>query len=488
MLKTFLGKFTFFFWLSFFLINIPIHVFGITYIKDLLKSSEQEKISLMVHTLKPVISLNISFNQFDELQAIFDNILKYKHINSIEILLKDGSHTYTSPSKNLSSEDSAIFYFQTQIVDPFEKKEIAVLTLGYENTYLNHLNQELLLLFFSMFFLAFIMFFLFFLFFVRQDFNALGNISKKLLYYLNQDTYEPIQAKNVSTEISTIVDVVNNVIKKNIHYVKVLKVFNTQLEDSVSQKVSELQKQGELMVHQSRQAAMGEMLESIAHQWRQPLNIIGLATTKLDLAYQFKEMDDATFHEVIETVSYNINYMSNTINDFRNFIHPNIEQIFFTPEKSFQELVKILGAQLENNSIKYTLSIEENTHIYGVGNEFQQVALIMINNSIDAIKSQVEKKIDRDFRIYVHFSKDEDNSIIQVSDNGGGIKESDIHSIFNAYFSTKFSSQGTGIGLHIVRNIIETRMHGSVTVHNIEDGCCFTIKLPLKIHNKDSNP
>jgi len=484
MLKTFLGKFTFFFWLSFFMINIPIHLFGISYIKDLLKSSEEEKISLMIHTLKPVIALNISFNQDKQLNDIFENILEHNSIDSIEVHPREGTNKHYN--SHISDDVKEIFIFQTSVMDPFTEDIIATVKLRYINDNLEQLNNKILLIFFSMFLAATTIFFMFFMFFIRKDLEVLEIMSKKLSSYLYGEKYEPIILRHTSSEeISTIVDILNDVVKQNSQYVKDLEMFNTKLETKVTQKIAKLQKQEELMVHQSRQAAMGEMLESIAHQWRQPLNIIGLATTKLDLAYKFKKMDEQTFHEVIETVSYNINYMSNTIDDFRNFLHPQMEQTYFDPQTSFRELTKILGSQLNNNTIQYKVSVEGHVEIYGVENEFKQVALIMVNNSIDAIKSQMDEKLNKKFTISIMIFQLQDKAIIQVMDNGGGIKEDSIDSIFNAYFTTKFASQGTGIGLHIVKNIIESRMKGSISVKNTKDGCCFSITLPLKNQNKE---
>lgn len=482
--KTFLWRFTFFFWFSFFLINIPIHLFGISYIKDMLKSAEHEKISLMVHTLEPVIALNISFDQSEQLYTIFDNILEYDSVHSIELHPLNGT-TIHSRVHGLDITQK-IFIHESSIIDPFEHNEIAKLKIRYHNTYLSYLNKQTLMIFFGMFISATGIFFIFFIFFMRKDSQALKIIADTLSSYLQTKHFEPIHVNNRSQEISTIANIVNDVAEENSHYVQELEKFNNELEKIVMQKVSKLKEQEELMIHQSRQAAMGEMLESIAHQWRQPLNIIGLSTAKLNLEYELKNLDDTSFHESMETIAYNINYMSATIDDFRNFNETNQEQVYFSPERIFEELIKILGAQLEHNNIEYKVSAQENIEVYGIENEFKQVALILVNNSMDAIKSKMEKEVDKKFTISVEISKEEHNVIIKVMDNGGGIKEEIMHSIFTAYFTTKFSSQGTGIGLHIVKNIIESRMQGLISVENIQDGCCFTITLPLKNKNEEA--
>jgi len=485
--KTFLRKFTFFFWFGFFLVNIPVYIFGIGYIQNALKDSEKEKIGLMLHTLKPVIALNISFNQNEEIYNIFKNILQYEYIDSVDMSFVDGrSMKVHLHNEHTNSEMLKIFEYETEIIDPFENSTVAILKIRYLNTYLEALNDKVFGIFFIMFMVATLVYFIIFVFFILKDIDALQKISKALQEFLDLNKFVPIEVKNNSQEITTIANVVNNVIEQNSRYVNVLETFNTQLESKVDQKVQELKDKEELMIHQSRQAAMGEMLESIAHQWRQPLNVIGLATVKLDFEYKLQTLSQESFDDSLETITSNINYMSNTIDDFRNFILPNHEKAYFEVQKSFAEVQKVLGAQLKNNHISYEIEVESNIQYYGVESELQQAIIIMLNNSIDAIKSQKEKEIEREFKIWVKISQENGDGVIRFSDNGGGIKKENLNSIFTPYFTTKFASQGTGIGLHIVKSIIEERMGGSIVVKNIEEGCCFTITVPLNTNQEES--
>ena len=484
MLKTFIGKFTFFFWLSFFIVNIPMYFLGVSYVKDVLKVSEEDKISLMTDTLKPIIALNLSFNQEVQLASVFENILTHKDIHSATLELKNGEIRHYKSKKDHSLDYH--FNYETSITDPFQKKEIAKLNIYYLNSNLKTVSNELIVIFTAIFIFVTIIFFIFFIFILRKDIHALSVISKNLKNYLRLKVFEPIELNNYSEEVTSIIESVNDVAEKNSIYLKELEKFNNELEDMVSIKVAELKEQKELIVNQSRQAAMGEMLESIAHQWRQPLNIIGLATTQLDLAYKLNTLDAKSFDKALETISFNTNYMSNTIDDFRNFINPVQNAASFSPEKCFEDILHILDAQLKNNDIDYSISSEKNIKLYGVDNEFIQVALILINNSIDAIKSQAKIHKDKNFKVTISIKKDTDSSLIEVTDNGGGIKEDILHSIFEPYFTTKFASQGTGIGLHIVKNIIESRMKGSISVSNTDDGCCFRIKVPLDKSTEDS--
>lgn len=258
-----------------------------------------------------------------------------------------------------------------------------------------------------------------------------------------------------------------------------LESFNIELEKRVKEEIAKQQKQERLMIHQSRQAAMGEMLESIAHQWRQPLNIIGLAAANLETQYSIGVMNKASFHDKMNIITSNITYMSQTIDDFRKFLYPAREAIVFHPKKSIEEVLNILAAQLHSNKITAELTITSDIPFYGVENEFKQVMLILLNNAIDAIKLyQKEQKIDQGM-ISILFRCKNNQGIVEVFDNGGGISDTIIDNIFNPYFTTKHDAYGTGIGLYIAKNIIESRMKGSIRAKTLNHGSCFTIKVPL---------
>lgn len=266
---------------------------------------------------------------------------------------------------------------------------------------------------------------------------------------------------------------------------KQLESFNTKLEKRVKEEMEKRQKQERLMLHQSRQAAMGEMLESIAHQWRQPLNIIGLATVNLETQYTMGSMDKKDFHDKMKIISSNITYMSHTIDDFRKFLQPEREIIVFHPRKSIEDVLKILAAQLESNQIVNTLHINCSLSFYGVENEFKQVLIILLNNAVDAIKTQLQEKSINQGKITITFSCENEQGLVAVCDNGGGISDTFIDDIFNPYFTTKHDSYGTGIGLYLAKNIIETRMKGSLNVKTTDSGSCFTIKVPLVYNIED---
>lgn len=258
-----------------------------------------------------------------------------------------------------------------------------------------------------------------------------------------------------------------------------LKRFNEKLEEKVRSEVEKQQNQTKVMLHQSRQAAMGEMLESIAHQWRQPLNIMGLAIANIETQIAIKEIDKKELLEKLEAIAYNISYLSDTIDDFRNFLNPAADnyEAHFMPTKSVSEIFKILKAQFRNSSIHVeTNFLEFDIYFKGVENEFKQILFILLNNSIDAIRTNAKNN---DGFILIEVSKENKKGIVKIIDNGGGIDPLIQNKIFDPYFTTKSKSYGTGIGLYMAKNIIEARMGGTIQFSPTINGSCFSLELPL---------
>ena len=480
MFKTLISKFTFFFWLVFFVINIPIYFFGTHYIKAILKDSEQEKIALMVNTLKPILAINISFNQKEQLNTILTTMLQNKNIKTIELVFTNKQQKIELKNAN---NFKTLFVQSNDIIDPFNKRTIATLTLTYSNKYFNSIQNKIdTTLLFTFLFTLFI-FFIFYIF-VRNNLNALHTIATALQKYSSTKQINPIVLHNKCTEMNTIANVANEMLENIARHLHKLKSFNSELKEQVQIEIKKQQKQENLLIHQSRQAAMGEMLESIAHQWRQPLNIIGISVTNLETLSLLGKIDDKDLKDKLSIISLNVNYMSNTIDDFRNFLSPNRNVVLFNPKKSIQETLKIVDAQLKNNNISYTFNSTNSLLFAGVESEFIQVLFILINNAKDAINSSKKIEHSKHGKIVINLYPKNDKGVIEVIDNGTGIQEDIIETIFEPYFTTKFAASGTGIGLYIAKNIIENRMKGLLSAKNIDNGSSFAIILPL---NNDTN-
>ena len=151
----------------------------------------------------------------------------------------------------------------------------------------------------------------------------------------------------------------------------------------------------------------------------------------------------------------------------------------FYQKKSIEDITRTLDAQIQSNKIIHNSDIQCHIALHGVENEFKQVLFILLNNSIDAIRLEIKKGAIKQGVITTTLNCRDNKGIIEVSDNGGGIDSNIIESIFDPYFTTKGNASGTGIGLHIAKNIIESRMKGLLSVENIEGGSCFSMVLPL---------
>ncbi|MBN2825249.1 MAG: hypothetical protein JXQ76_08000, partial [Campylobacterales bacterium] len=248
---------------------------------------------------------------------------------------------------------------------------------------------------------------------------------------------------------------------------------NQNLNSKVKEKLKELREQEQLLIQQSKLAAMGEMIGSIAHQWRQPLNLLSLKKDLLILSYEKGELNEAFLVEYDKSINDTIQYMSKTIDDFRNFFKPSKQKEYFDIVEAIDAIVNMIQVQLNQQGIELTIhSKSETIEFYGYPNEFKQVIINLIKNAQDAIDSQnIRGKID------IYLATNETSITIKVADNAGGVPKDIGSKIFEPYFTTKFQKQGTGLGLYMSKSIIERNMNGGLSVENQNDGAVFTITL-----------
>ncbi|MBF0319251.1 MAG: PAS domain S-box protein [Nitrospirae bacterium] len=240
-----------------------------------------------------------------------------------------------------------------------------------------------------------------------------------------------------------------------------------------------LHRQEQMLIHQSKMAAMGEMIGLIAHQWRQPLNAIGLMVQDIKESYDYGELDEKYIKYVVDTTMDQVNFMSKTIDDFRNFIKPSKEKVRFDVISTIERLISMFALLYKKSGIGISIKAGHDTMLFteGYPNEFNQVILNILNNSRDAIIDRRKKELLTDEGIIVINCYREDTTLkVEISDNGGGISEEVIDKIFESYFTTKADS-GTGIGLYLSKVIIEDNLGGKIYVKNTGSGSAFTIEL-----------
>jgi len=249
-----------------------------------------------------------------------------------------------------------------------------------------------------------------------------------------------------------------------------LKELNRSLEDRVKEEVKKNEQHQLIMMQQNRLAQMGEIINMIAHQWRQPLNALSVISQTLVFKYMRGTVDEKAIDTFNTNSQRQIIAMSTTIDDFRNFFKPEKEKKIFDIRESINHSIKILLPLLENENIKLNISMCEDINIYGFSNELGQGIINIITNAKDAL---IEKNIEEK-HINIDLAKNDTQVILTISDNAGGIPEDIILKIFNPYFSTK-ERDGTGLGLYMTKLIIEEHMNGKITVENIDKGAQFNI-------------
>jgi signal transduction histidine kinase len=269
----------------------------------------------------------------------------------------------------------------------------------------------------------------------------------------------------------------NEMASKIENLIKEEKDINVILEKRVLAETSKQKEQEQLLIQQTRLAAMGEMIGNIAHQWRQPLNALGLVFQNLKFSYEIGDLNDDMMTRTMNKAEMLTNNMSKTIDDFRNFFRPNKEKEYFDINKNVLSAIDLVESTFEFYNIKLEKYFqEEKIEYYGFPSEFSQVILNIISNAKDALLgNNIENPV---VRIE---TKVEDNKVyISIKDNAIGIDESIINKIFEPYFTTKDEGQGTGIGLYMSKIIVEKNMNGEIYVENTNKGANFIIKFPLK--------
>ncbi len=257
---------------------------------------------------------------------------------------------------------------------------------------------------------------------------------------------------------------------------KEFELLNKSLEFKVKSEIEKNKQQQLMMLQQSRLAQMGEIISMIAHQWRQPLNSLAMINQTIILKYHRDKLNDKAIEYFSKNSNKQIQGMSQTINDFRDFFKPEKEKVKFILNDIIQNTIDMVNPIFIKEKIDIILGVDNEFMIVGFPNELSQTILNIVNNAKDAL---IENKI-KDKQIVISIKSKNKNTILTISDNAGGIPLNVIDKIFNPYFSTKEAKKGTGLGLYMSKIIIEEHMGGRITVANSESGAVFTIILKKK--------
>ena len=248
-----------------------------------------------------------------------------------------------------------------------------------------------------------------------------------------------------------------------------------RLEKRVQKEVAIRHEQEQFLIQQSRHAAMGEMIGNIAHQWRQPLNALGLILQKMEWAQKRGNLSPETVEQSTVKGYRLIQQMSRTIQDFQNFFKPDKERELFDQGTKIAETLSLIETTFNHRKIDVTNTVPSAVYVNGYPGEFAQVLLNLFQNAKDVFE---ERSIPEPTLRISSYQMGKEITI-GVQDNGGGISPKVIEKIFDPYFTTKEEGRGTGIGLYMSRTIIEQNMDGKIWVKNQHGGACFFIRLPL---------
>jgi len=302
------------------------------------------------------------------------------------------------------------------------------------------------------------------------------------------DFKRPILSKKdeLLTTLSTLVASSSHEIISLNHYLeqevqertKELAELNSSLANRIELEVKKNREKDKMLYHQSKLASMGEMINNIAHQWRQPLNIIALVMQDLSFKAQVEDITYAKIANSKKKIDETLKYLSDTIDDFRNFVSDGKEisnKDKFNVCETVANTVRLISVVLEDKNIDLKLRLlEVDKVVKGSSNDLKQILLNLIYNAIDVLRERRVKN--PTIKIKVKY----DRCInITVEDNGGGINSKIVDKIFEPYFTTKYKARGTGLGLYMSKMIIEKRFNGSIKAHNTNCGAMFLIELPI---------
>ena len=255
---------------------------------------------------------------------------------------------------------------------------------------------------------------------------------------------------------------------------RLLEELNISLSKRVAETVAELRQKDQMLISQGRQAAMGEMIGNIAHQWRQPLNTLALIVQEIRITYPHNDCFKDSLKVNVDKAMCMIQHMSKTIDDFGNYFKPDKERLLFNVNKAVTKVLTLVESSLANLNINIEVIEQGETFINGYENEYSQVLLNIFLNCRDAFECNDANQC-REIKVTVIGEKNK--SVVTVADNAGGIPEDIMNKIFDPYFTTKGPDKGTGIGLYMAKTIIEKNMGGILSVRNTSDGAEFKIEI-----------
>ena len=246
------------------------------------------------------------------------------------------------------------------------------------------------------------------------------------------------------------------------------------LETRVIEEIDKRHVREKVLQSQAKMAAMGEMMDAVAHQWKQPLNALSMYGDLLKMDFEAGEVTQGYIDQFVDDIQEQITHMVSTLSEFRTFFRPDKEPEPFGLKRCIQSVLLLIHDEMLRNNITVTVESKREIITHGIENEFKHLLLNLLSNAKDAfLESERKERL-----IFIRFYTRDNHVFIEVEDTAGGIPETIIGEIFKPNFTTKDEGKGTGIGLYMSMQIAQ-KMHGTLTPYNKEKGALFRLKLPL---------
>ena len=302
-------------------------------------------------------------------------------------------------------------------------------------------------------------------------------------------TFTFFRYKNSIKDKQNQLEKINSTLEEKVEYkTRELKVLNEELELKIQERLTEIELKDQKIIDQSKMVALGEMIGNIAHQWRQPLSAISTAASGLKIKKEFDSLSDEDLMYFTDGIVKNSQYLSQVIDDFRDYVKGEKLKVQFDVNDSINKALNIFDSSIHNHKLTILTNFEYDIQINNYMNELIQAVVNILNNAKDALKENHSKEEDRIISISTTVNTTTNMVDISIQDSADGIPSDVLIKVFEPYFTTKQSTQGTGLGLYMTYKIIVESMEGNIKVQNdtlvhndkTYKGANFIISLPLK--------
>ncbi len=436
-------------------------------VNDSFIESGKKHIEIISESLSSKVGLWYFLNKDNEnlhMDEFLKNMLLDYHLENITFKDTNGKIISDVMSTEYISNDPYNLKYEKAVynsVDHNANNKLGTLTIAYDHRMLKELSKKYYMIGVILVLLLTLYFYLE-MRLLKELLTPLGKIASEIKGYMPGDklVFESF-SKNRDDVISEIVNGflhmqhnIDDVMQK-----KEIEKENNRIKDAI-------------LMKQSRFIEMGTMINNIAHQWKQPLNIIELCITDLTLKGMMGTVEPQYQTKLFNDMHNQVAFMSKTLDIFKNFLNDDQsdkKMEIFSLKKAIEDTMQLLGSTLEKKNVSMSFNLDEKANAYGSISEIEQVILIIINNAIDALST----------KITVNCTREKTGNLLRIYDDGGGFSSEIIDKVFDAYFTTKHQSQGTGLGLFIAKMIVEIKLNGTIEAHNYKDGALFVISLPF---------